>query len=71
MRAAEVGQQLASGISPMGVAATPAWPEDYFTPVKNADYQILDIYFSKAGRTFLGDEINRFGHDGRHTSTPF
>jgi hypothetical protein len=34
MRAAVVGQQTASGISPMGVKATPAWPVDNFTPVK-------------------------------------
>jgi hypothetical protein len=34
IRAAEVGQQTASGISPMGVKATPACPVDNFTPVK-------------------------------------
>jgi hypothetical protein len=72
MRADEVGQQTASGISPMGVPATPAWPEDNFTPVKkNADDQVFDPYFLKRRRTFLGDEINRFSHDGYHTSTPF
>jgi hypothetical protein len=34
IRAAEVGQQTASGISPIGVEATPPWPVDNFTPVK-------------------------------------
>src|SRR4030042_2284301 len=50
IRAAHVGQQTASGISPTGVAATPACPVDNFTPVKKIPITRSSTCTSRSGK---------------------